>query len=36
LRALHPYTVPEILVLAPERALQAYARWAREVTEEGV
>ncbi len=35
LRALHPYTVPEILVLAPERALEAYDRWAREVTEEG-
>jgi len=28
LQRLHPYTVPEILVLAAESAVQAYAAWA--------
>ena len=28
LQRLHPYSVPEILVLAAESALEAYAAWA--------
>lgn len=32
LRELHSYSVPEVVVLAPEAALKAYAQWARDVT----
>ena len=32
LRELHSYSVPEIVVLAPEAALRAYAQWARDST----
>lgn len=30
---LHPYDVPEILVIEPSAALAIYARWASDVTE---
>ena len=29
---LHPYTVPEVVVLNPERVLEGYASWARAAT----
>ena len=29
---LHPYTVPELLVMCPEQVLESYADWASEVT----
>ncbi len=32
LQRLHPYTVPEILVLSADSAVAAYARWALEQT----
>jgi len=32
LQELHSYSVPEIVVMAPEAALRAYAQWARDLT----
>jgi periplasmic divalent cation tolerance protein len=33
LRALHPYELPEFIVLQPEAATAAYAAWVKQETE---
>jgi len=35
LRALHPYSVPEVIALPVVRGSDAYLRWLREETKEG-
>jgi periplasmic divalent cation tolerance protein len=34
LRAIHPYELPEFIVLGPERASEGYAAWVRDGTSE--